>query len=89
MSGSRERAQRMVRKQTYIFPEQDEELKKLAKIKMVTEAEIIREALDNFISQEKKRLQENPLLEIVGISDETEGPQDGSVNHDRYLYGRP
>lgn len=88
MSGSWERAHRMVRKQTYILPEQDEELKKLAKIKMVTEAEIIREALDNFIRQEKKRLQENPLLEIVGISGDAEGPRDGSVNHDRYLYGR-
>lgn len=89
MSGSRERAERMVRKQAYIFPEQDEELKKLAKIKMVTEAEIIREALDNFIRQEKKRLQENPLLKIVGIGGEEEGPQDGSVNHDKYLYSRP
>jgi len=89
MAKAREHDRRMVRKQTYIMPEQDEELKRLAKVKGVTEAEVIREALDNFIEQEKHRLKINPLREIIGISGETEGPQDGSVGHDRYIYGQP
>ena len=84
-----EQEKRMVRKQTYILPEQNRELKELAKAKRVTEAEVIREALDHFIECEKKRCGSNPLLGIVGLCGETEGPQDGSVNHDRYLYSRP
>ncbi|HHV76265.1 MAG TPA: hypothetical protein GXX39_02700 [Syntrophothermus lipocalidus] len=84
----REPKLRMVRKQTYIMPEQDEELKKLAEVKQVAEAEVIREALDSFIRQEKHRLNINPLRSIIGISGEIEGPEDGSAAHDRYIYGR-
>lgn len=84
-----EQEKRMVRKQTYLLPEQDRELKELAKVKRVTEAEVIREALDHFIKSEKKRWVSNPLLGIVGLCSGAEGPQDGSVNHDRYLYSRP
>lgn len=79
----------MVRKQMYILPEQDVELKKLAREKRVTEAEIVREALDSFIAQEKLRFQGNPLWDIVGISENEEDPQDGAMEHDKYLYSRP
>ena len=76
----------MVRKQMYILPQQDVELKKLAKEKRVTEAEIIREALENFIMQEKLKQQRNPLWDIVGLSENENDPQNGATAHDRYLY---
>ncbi len=77
---------RMIRKQTYLFPEQEKKLKELAKLKKVTEAEIIREALEHFLKEEEKGLIENPLFKIIGISGSAAGPEDGSVHHDKYLY---
>ena len=79
---------RMVRKQTYISAEQDRQLKALARQEETTEAEIIRRALEQYIRAEKAKNMKNPLLGLIGISGHAEGPGDGSVNHDKYIYGR-
>ncbi len=42
---------RMVRKQIYILPRQDEELKRLAEQRAVSEAELIREAIDELLQE--------------------------------------
>jgi hypothetical protein len=41
----------MVRKQIYILPQQNEQLKRLAQAQETTEAEIIRSAIDDLLSQ--------------------------------------
>lgn len=41
----------MVRKQVYIYPQQEAQLKRLAEERDVTEAELIREALDALLQQ--------------------------------------
>jgi len=79
----------MIRKQTYITSEQNKELKKLAKLKQITEARVIREALEYYIKEERKKATHNPLLDLIGVGGDAPGPRDGSVNHDRYLYNRP
>lgn len=48
---SKTRRKRMVRKQVYIRPQQEEQLKRLAEQRAVTEAELIREALDVLLQQ--------------------------------------
>lgn len=78
----------MIRKQTYILPEQDRMLKALARMKQVTEAELIREALEQFLRREEANAENNPLLKIVGIGGDGPGPVDGALNHDCYLYRR-
>jgi predicted DNA-binding protein len=45
----------MVRKQVYIEPEQEEKLKRLSKRLGVTEAELIRRAIENYVPSEAKR----------------------------------
>jgi hypothetical protein len=78
----------MIRKQTYITSGQNKELKKLAKVKQTTEAQVIREALEYYIREERKKTTHNPLLDLIGLGGDAPGPRDGSVNHDRYLYDR-
>ncbi|MCL6561058.1 MAG: ribbon-helix-helix domain-containing protein [Firmicutes bacterium] len=79
-----EKMEKMVRKQTYISPDQDKALKRRAKKEGTTEAEIIRRAIDRYIREHEAL--KNPLLDIIGIAGK--GPADGSENHDRYIYDR-
>jgi len=83
----------MKRKQIYIEKEQDERLKRAAAERKVSEAEIIREAIDRYLGKKTppplKSMEDHPLWKIVGIIDDPEGPTDGSVNHDFYIYGAP
>lgn len=74
----------LVRKQTYISRKQDAALKRIALRQKVTEAEIIRRAIDAYIKP--LEAESNPLLELEGIG--AGGSEDGAENHDRYLYGR-
>ena len=37
---------------------------------------------------EEPQPKDDPLLSIVGLCQKPVGPQDASLNHDRYLYGR-
>jgi len=79
------RVGKLVRKQTYITPAQDKALKRVAGRGARTEADVIREALEQYLrTQEGPR--RDPLLEIVGIA--SGGPKDGAEHHDRDIYDR-
>lgn len=79
------RVGKLVRKQTYITPAQDDALKRIAGRGSRTEADVIREALEQYLrTQEGPR--RDPLLDIVGIA--SEGPRDGAERHDRDIYDR-
>ncbi len=67
----------MVRKQTYITPEQDRAVKRLAKRYHTTEAEIVRRALEGWLSREEARAAEDPFAGLLGFLD---GPS--AVDHD-------
>lgn len=71
----------LVRKQTYITPEQDRAVKRLAERSGVTEAEVIRQALDGWLTREQTRGDVDPFASLIGFVD---GPSD--VNHDD-IYG--
>jgi hypothetical protein len=51
----------MVRKQVYILPAQDEQLKHLAQVRKATEAELIRIAIDELIRQQSAAPVRNSL----------------------------
>ncbi len=58
----------VIRKETYVTPQQDARIKVLAARKGVTEAEIIRQALDLFLAQQERgQTDEEPWLEgLIG-----------------------
>jgi hypothetical protein len=67
----------LVRKQTYITPAQDKALKRLAQQQGVTEAEILRLALDQFLIKEGIVETADPFADLIGMF---EGPSE--VDHD-------
>ena len=67
----------LVRKQTYITPAQDRAVKRLAQQQGITEAEILRKALDMFLIKEGIGENEDPFADLIGLFS---GPSD--VNHD-------
>jgi hypothetical protein len=79
---------RLVRKQVYITPEQDDLLKDMANREKRSEAEIIRAALDARLRPRKappRRLSDDPLWGIIGLGAGESG--DVSEHVDHYLYG--
>jgi predicted DNA-binding protein len=75
-----------VRKQVYLTPEQNEELKSLSVMKGVSEASIIREAVDVYLGESKKAATEkDPLAKLLGLG--TSKHSDSAGRHDDYLYG--
>jgi hypothetical protein len=83
----------MKRKQIYIEEGQERELKRIAKERGCSEAELVRDAVDRLIETspppQLSSMKEHPLWAIVGIVGDPDAPTDGSVNHDHYLYGGP
>lgn len=83
----------MKRKQIYVNPEHEEQLRKLARSRKVPVSLLIREAIAVYlVDQEPPELarpEDHPLWGIVGLVDDPNAPTDGSVNHDRHLYGTP
>ena len=83
----------MKRKQIYLTEEHDRCLKELAADRGVSEAALIREALDTFLQPKAfegfDRMEDSPLWALVGLVDSPAGPTDGALNHDHYLYGGP
>jgi len=67
----------LVRKQTYITPAQDRAVKRLAHQQGITEAEILRKALDQFLAREGIIETQDPFAELIGMF---EGPS--KVDHD-------
>lgn len=71
----------LVRKQTYITPEQDRRLKQSAQQHGTTEAEILRRALDSWLIKETSRDGGDPFEAMIGF---VSGP--AAVDHDD-IYG--
>ena len=67
----------LVRKQTYITPAQDRAVKRLAQQQGITEAEILRQALDLFLTREGIRENEDAFADMIGLFS---GPSE--VDHD-------
>lgn len=59
----------LVRKQTYITPEQDLALKRLAQQQGTTEAEILRRAIDHFLGAIGILANEDPFADMIGMID--------------------
>ncbi len=76
----------MKRKQIYLEEEMIKNIEQLSNSKNISQAEIIRRAIDYFFQENKmKQKDSEPLLELAGIADVD--IEDGSENHDKYLYG--
>ncbi|WP_106496306.1 CopG family transcriptional regulator [Lentibacillus sp. Marseille-P4043] len=75
--------ERKVRKQVYLEPEQNKRVKQLSALNGKTEAEIIREAIDNYLVNNRAN-QKDPLFELVGLV--KNGAKNGSVEHDQDIY---
>lgn len=67
----------LVRKQTYITPAQDRAVKRLAQQQGITEAEVLRKALDQFLRKEGITETSDPFADLIGMF---EGPSE--VDHD-------
>jgi hypothetical protein len=63
----------------YFTDDQDRLLKSIAATEGISEAEVVRRALDLYA---RERLAD-PLAELVGAF---EGPEDGATRHDGYIY---
>jgi hypothetical protein len=87
-------AERMVRTQIYLPPKVHAELKRRAEKHGLTLALQIREALEDYLRRansgddELEPLDLGNLFEIVGKYGKS-NITDGSVNHDKYIYGDP
>ncbi|QKY71021.1 ribbon-helix-helix protein, CopG family [Lentibacillus sp. CBA3610] len=75
----------MKRKQFHITEQDEKALKDLAQNKGLSEAEIVREAIREYTSNNQKK--GNPLLEMASKAESymVESAEDLSVNHDDYL----
>lgn len=69
---------RIVRKQTYVTADQNRALRRLARQRGVTEAEVIREALDRYLEREVRG--DDPLWASPGAG--RADVNDGSQTHD-------
>lgn len=67
----------LIPKQTYITPDQDRAVKQLAQRQGITEAEILRKAIDQFLAWEGIREIEDPFADMIGM---VEGPVE--ADHD-------
>lgn len=81
----------MVRKQLYIDDELNDGLQLLAARTGRSEAEHVRAALRAYLDRDRttRTAGADPLLELVGLVDDSEGPDDVAAHHDSYLYGVP
>ncbi|NMB25229.1 MAG: hypothetical protein GX986_06835 [Firmicutes bacterium] len=74
-----------IRKQIYITPEQNEDLKTLALMDGVSEASIIREALSTYVAaRQKKAAKKDPLADLIGLG--VSKHTDSALRHDHYLH---
>jgi len=76
----------MIRKQIYLEETIIEQIKEIADKENISQSELIRKSIKNFIKQEQVKGEiKDPLLKLVGLfsSDIT----DSSTNHDNCIYG--
>ncbi|WP_066190180.1 MULTISPECIES: ribbon-helix-helix domain-containing protein [Gracilibacillus] len=71
-----------VRKQVYLEPSQNKQIKQLSARERKTEAEIIREAVDDYLV--KRETSKDPLAQLIGMV--KDGDSKGSTHHDSTVY---
>jgi hypothetical protein len=80
----------MIRTQIYLTEEQRKQMQRLAEAQHKTMAQVIREAIEEYVIQQMgtKDLGElseaDPLQDIIGLG--ASGITDGSIHHDRDIY---
>jgi hypothetical protein len=86
-------SEKMVRTQVYLPADLYEVMKRRSENEGVTMATQIREALTRYVIDLEDEEEEghiltadDPIWELIGIG--KGGPEDGSVNHDKYIYAR-
>ncbi|HWB71083.1 MAG TPA: CopG family transcriptional regulator [Egibacteraceae bacterium] len=79
----------MIRKQVYIDEDLERALKTLAARTGRPEAEHVRAALHDYVGRHLRLPKANPLLDLIGLVDDPDGPDDVAAEHDHYLYGAP
>ncbi len=72
----------MVRTQIYLTEEQRQHMQRLAAAQHRTMAELIREAIEAYMTQQSSNT--DPLWDLMGLG--ASGISDGSIQHDRDLY---
>lgn len=80
----------MVRKQLYIDDELDRALKARAARTGRSEADHVRAALRDYLADSARADDSDgvdPLLDLIGLVDDEDGPDDVAAQHDHYLYG--
>ncbi len=76
----------MIRKQIYLDEKMIEQIKELADKKTISQSEVIRQSLADYIRKEQLKGEvSDPLLELIGLVDIP--LEDGSENHDIDIYG--
>lgn len=76
----------MVRLQLHLTDDQDKALRKLAKQRRTTRAELIRRGVDILLAQVRGEVRD-PILDLIG--DLKLGDPNGSATVDEWLYGEP
>lgn len=75
--------EKKIRKQIYLEPKQNEQIKLLSDRRNKTEAQIIRDAINHYLTESKKEL-DDPILDLIGMVNS--GIRDGSTKHDQAIY---
>jgi hypothetical protein len=74
-------------------PAEIRRLKKLAAKLGKRQDELIAQAVRDYLAANDgkgyERMEYSPLWKIVGMIDDADAPEDGSLNHDLYIYGTP
>lgn len=84
--------EKMVRTQVYLPRDMYEQLKQRADGEGITMATQIREAIAQYVveTEEERKpplfTEDDPIWDMIGMC--KNGPEDGSVNHDKYIYVR-
>jgi hypothetical protein len=82
-------SENMVRRQLYLPQTLNSRLKGWATEQKISESEIMREALTQFLDREKRRhtpLEDNPVYQMQGIFSGDDGCSMAAEEHDKYLY---
>jgi hypothetical protein len=78
---------KMIRKQIYLTEEIDLKTKRLAEIENVSQAEIIRNALAEYLEEKDIDDVQDPLFKMLGLIKKGESKKKESKTYDEYLYG--
>lgn len=71
---------KLVRKQTYLTKEQDRLIKQLSRTQGLSEAEIVRKAVNHYLETRGAGSSRDALWDVVGIANS--GAKNGSTAHD-------